>query len=73
LQESGFLKWLLMPLTILKNNQSMRNFHPVSSLVVTRNLQLILLSKIWLFSKLVKHTSKISKLLRIQKLCFFFP
>ncbi len=36
----------------------MRLFHPLNSLVVTRNLRLILLSKILSFSNLVKHTSK---------------
>ncbi len=35
----------------------MRLSHPVYSLVVSRNLWLILLSKILLFLNLVKHTS----------------
>ncbi len=33
-------------------------FHPAISLVVTRNLWVILLRKIWLFQNLVKHGSK---------------
>ncbi len=37
---------------------TMRLFHPANSLVVNRNLWLILLSKIWFFLNLVKHTSK---------------
>jgi hypothetical protein len=36
----------------------MRLFHPVNSLVVSRNLWLILLGKIWLFLNLVKYTTK---------------
>jgi hypothetical protein len=39
----------------------MRLFHPVQSLVVSRNLWLILLSKIGLFLNLVKRTSKNDK------------
>ncbi len=33
----------------------MKLFHSVNSLVVSRNLRLILLSEIWLFLNLVKH------------------
>jgi hypothetical protein len=40
---------------------AMRLFHLVNSLVVSRNLWLILLSKFWLFLNLVKNTSKNSK------------
>ncbi len=62
--------------TIFKANfvacSLMRIFHPVNSLVVSWNLWLILLRKIWLFLNLVKHTSKISKILRIPNLCLFF-
>jgi hypothetical protein len=39
----------------------MRLFHQVNSLVFTRNLWQILLSKILLFLNLVKHASKNSK------------
>jgi hypothetical protein len=38
---------------------TMKLFHPVNSLVASRNLWLILLSKIRLFLYLVKHTSNI--------------
>ncbi len=41
------------------NPHLMRHFHPVNSLVVSRNLQLILLSKIWFFLNLAKHATKI--------------
>ncbi len=50
----------------------MRLFHPLNSLVVTRNLCQISLSRIWYFSNLVKHTSKNSKMARIPNLCIFF-
>ncbi len=36
----------------------MRLFHPVNSFIVSRNLCLVLLSKIWLFLNLVKCTEK---------------
>jgi hypothetical protein len=47
----------------------MRLFHPENSLVVTRNLWLILLGKILLFSNVHQ---KISKILRIPNPCLFF-
>ncbi len=51
------------PLTVpalvtLVTGTQMRLFHPVNSLSVSRNLWLILVSKIWLFLYLVKNTSK---------------
>ncbi len=49
----------------------MRLFHTVNSLVVSKNLWLILLSKISLLLNLVKHTLKILKILRSPNLCFF--
>ena len=50
----------------------MRIFHPVNSLVVSRNLWLLLLIKILLFLNLVQDTLKIYKILRISNLCLFF-
>ncbi len=47
----------------------MRMFHPVNSLIVTRNCWLILLIKISLFLNLSKHTSKNYRL----QICDFFP
>ncbi len=44
--------------TIKHYRFTMRLFHPVNSWVVSRNLWLILVNKIWLFLNLVKHTSK---------------
>jgi hypothetical protein len=49
-----------------------RLFRPLNSLVVDRNLCIILLSKIGEFSSLVKHTTKFFKILRITYLCFTF-
>ncbi len=50
----------------------MRLFCPLNSLVVIRNLWLILWSKIWSFSNLVKQIFKNSEILRIPNLCLFF-
>ncbi len=58
--------------SVLISMISMMIFCPVYSLVVSRNLWLILLSKILLFLNLVKCTSKIYKILRIPNLCLFF-
>ncbi len=49
-----------------------RLFQPLNSLVVTRNLWLILWSKIWKFSNSVKHSSKICKISKIWNMCLFF-
>ncbi len=46
---------------LMTNACFIRLFHPVNSLVVSRNLWLILFSKILLFFNLFKHTSKNSK------------
>ncbi len=51
----------------------MRLFHPANILIVSRDLWIILLSKIWFFSNSDKHKSKNSKILSILKLCLFFP
>ncbi len=44
----------------------MRLFHPVNSLVVSRNLWLILLSKIWLFKFSPRYIKNNSKIRRVQ-------
>ncbi len=49
----------------------MRIFHPVNSMVVNRNLRLILLSNIWLFSNISKSTSNISEILGIPIYGYF--
>ncbi len=71
----AFFTWWTMPLTLGFRPTPVRHhlgpprlFYPVNSLVVSRNLWLILWSKIWLFLNLVKHASKI---LMIPNLCFF--
>ncbi len=56
----------------LFGNYYMRLFNTVKSLVVSRNLWLILLSKIWLVLDVVKYTLKNSKILRIPNLCRCF-
>jgi hypothetical protein len=52
-----------------KSNATVRLCHPLNSLVVTRNLWLILLSQIWYCSNIHQ---KISKILRIPNRCLFF-
>jgi hypothetical protein len=51
----------------------MRLFHPVNRLFVTRNLWLVLLIKIWLFLKLVKHASKSFYNSKYSKYMFILP
>ncbi len=56
---------------VLATSISNGMFHPLNSLVVSRNLWQILLGKIWLYLNLVKHSAKFYKSLRIQNLCLF--
>jgi hypothetical protein len=48
-------------------------FHPVNSLVVSRNLWLILLNKIGLFLNLLKHTSIFKYNSKDSKSVLIFP
>ncbi len=52
---------------------SMRLFHPLNSSGVTRNLCLILLSKLDSFQMQSNINQKISKILRIPNMCLLFP
>ncbi len=72
-QNGQSLKWLVDKMFWRQwgNQLLMRIFHPINRLVFSRNLWLILLSKIWLLLNLAK-PAKISKILRNPNFSLFF-